>query len=36
MSEDGSHLICKKHLRESYYSPVAKKWLCIECELENI
>ena len=35
MSYDGSNLICEKHEIQSYYSDVVKKWLCVECELEE-
>ena len=35
MSYDGSNLICEKHEILSYYSDVVKKWLCVECELEE-
>jgi len=35
MPEDGSHLICKKHQKETYYSRVLKKWLCLDCELDE-
>ena len=35
MSYDGSNLICEKHEKQAYYSDVVKKWLCVECELEE-
>ena len=35
MSYDGSHLICKKHSKETSYCSIEQKWICIMCELEK-
>jgi len=35
MPGDGSHLICKKHLEETYYCSIQKEWVCLTCEFEN-
>lgn len=35
MASDGSHLICKKHLRETDYCSIDKEWICIDCVLED-
>jgi len=35
MTFDGFHFICKKHKRRTYYSDVVRKWLCVDCELDE-
>ena len=35
MPDDGSHYICEKHKTKTYYSPMDKRWSCVECEIED-
>ena len=35
MSNEGLHLICEKHEKETRYCSIDKKWICITCEIEQ-